>query len=119
MLGGRYRLLARVGEGGMGVVWRAHDRRLDRTVAIKLLRPIIASDAQQRRRFAREARTLAGLASEHIVRIHDFIDDAEQPFLVMEYVDGSNLADTAFAHLPLELDEAAWYAAPVAEALAY
>ena len=118
-LAGRYRLLARVGEGGMGVVWRAHDRRLDRTVAIKLLRPIVASDSQQRRRFAREARTLAGLANEHIVRIHDFIDDEEQPFLVMEYVDGRNLADTTFSQLPLDIGEAARHMAPVAEALAY
>ena len=118
-LAGRYRLLARVGEGGMGVVWRAHDRRLDRTVAIKLLRPIVASDSQQRLRFAREARTLAGLANEHIVRIHDFVDEEEQPFLVMEYVDGRNLADTTFSHLPLDIGEAAWHLAPVAEALAY
>ena len=116
---GRYRLLDLVGEGGMGVVWRAHDRTLGRDVAIKLLRPLVASEAQQRRRFEREARTLAGLANEHIVRVHDYVDDAAQSFLVMEYVDGRNLADTTFARLPLEVGEAAWYAAPVAEALAY
>ena len=116
---GRYRLLDLVGEGGMGVVWRAHDRTLGRDVAIKLLRPLVASEPQQRRRFEREARTLAGLANEHIVRVHDYVDDGEQAFLVMEYVDGRNLADTTFAHLPLDVGEAAWYAAPVAEALAY
>ena len=116
---GRYRLLDLVGEGGMGVVWRARDRTLGRDVAIKLLRSIVASDAQQRRRFEREARTLAGLANEHIVRVHDYVDDGEQPFLVMEYVDGCNLAATTFARLPLNVGEAAWYAAPVAEALAY
>ena len=103
----------------MGVVWRAHDRTLGRDVAIKLLRPLVASDAQQRLRFEREARTLAGLANEHIVRVHDYVDDGEQAFLVMEYVDGRNLADTTFARLPLDVGEAAWYAAPVAEALAY
>ena len=74
---------------------------------------------QQRRRFEREARTLAGLANEHIVRVHDYVDDGAQAFLVMEYVDGRNLADTTFARLPLGVGEAAWYAAPVAEALAY
>jgi serine/threonine-protein kinase len=116
---GRYRLLDLVGEGGMGVVWRARDRTLGRDVAIKLLRSIVASDAQQRRRFEREARTLAGLANEHIVRVHDYVDDGEQAFLVMEYVDGRNLADTTFARLPLDVGEAAWYAAPVARALAY
>ena len=116
---GRYRLLDLVGEGGMGVVWRAHDRTLGRDVAIKLLRPLIASEAQQRRRFEREARTLAGLASEHIVRVHDYVDDGSQAFLVMEYVDGRNLADTTFARLPLDVGEAAWYARSVAEALAY
>ena len=116
---GRYRLLDLVGEGGMGVVWRAHDRTLGRDVAIKLLRPLVASEPQQRRRFEREARTLAGLANEHIVRVHDYVDDGEQAFLVMEYVDGRNLADTTFARLPLDVGEAAWYAAPVAEALAY
>ena len=119
MLVGRYRLLDLVGEGGMGVVWRAHDRTLGRDVAIKLLRPIVASDEQQRRRFEREARTLAGLANEHIVRVHDYVDDGVQAFLVMEYVDGRNLADTTFARLPLDVGEAAWYAASVAEALAY
>ena len=119
MLAGRYRLLDLVGEGGMGVVWRAHDRTLGRDVAIKLLRPIVASEAHQRRRFEREARTLAGLANEHIVRVHDYVDDGQQAFLVMEYVDGRNLADTTFARLPLDVGEAAWYAAPVAEALAY
>jgi eukaryotic-like serine/threonine-protein kinase len=118
-LAGRYRLLELVGEGGMGVVWRAYDRTLGRDVAIKLLKPIVASEAQQRRRFEREARTLAGLANEHIVRVHDYVDDGQQAFLVMEYVDGPNLAEMTFAHLPLSVGEAAWYAAPVAEALAY
>ena len=116
---GRYRLLDLVGEGGMGVVWRAHDRTLGRDVAIKLLRPLVASEAQQRRRFEREARTLAGLANEHIVRVYDYVDDGAQAFLVMEYVDGRSLADTTFARLPLTVGEAAWFAAPVAEALAY
>jgi serine/threonine-protein kinase len=116
---GRYRLLDLLGEGGMGVVWRAHDHTLGRDVAIKLLRPIVASDAQQRRRFEREARTLAVLANENIVRVHDFVDDGEQAFLVMEFVDGRNLADTTVARLPLDVGEAAWYAASVAKALAY
>jgi beta-lactam-binding protein with PASTA domain/predicted Ser/Thr protein kinase len=118
-LAGRYRLLDRVGEGGMGVVWRAHDQRLGRDVAVKLLRSFVAADPDQRRRFAREARTLASLANDHIVRVHDYADDGEHAFLVMEYVDGGNLAQTTFRRLPLDVGEAASYAAPVAAALAY
>jgi serine/threonine-protein kinase len=114
----RYELIEQVGEGGMGIVWRAHDRRLGRDVAIKLLHSFVAGDPEQRRRFEREARTLAGLASEHIVRVYDYVDTGAQAFLVMEYVDGGNLAEATFGRLPLDATEAAWYAAAVAEALA-
>jgi beta-lactam-binding protein with PASTA domain/predicted Ser/Thr protein kinase len=108
----RYELLEQVGEGGMGVVWHARDRELERDVAIKLLRPFVAQDSEQARRFHREARTLAGLAHEHIVRIYE-------SFLVMEYVDGGNLAQATRERLPLPVHEAATYAQPVAAALAY
>src|SRR5437016_5408938 len=97
----RYELFEQVGAGGMGVVWRAHDRRLGRDVAIKLLHSFVARDPEQHRRFEREARTLAGLASEHIVRVYDYVDAGGQAFLVMEYVDGANLAETTFGRLPL------------------
>ncbi|HEY1368971.1 MAG TPA: protein kinase [Gaiellaceae bacterium] len=119
MLVGRYELLERVGEGGMGVVWRAHDEKLERDVAIKLLRTFVAHEPEQRRRFDREARTLAALSNDHIVRVYDYVDTGEQVFLVMEYVDGGNLAATTFGRLPLTVAEAAAYAAPVARALAY
>ena len=114
----RYELVEQVGAGGMGVVWRAHDRKLGRDVAIKLLHSFVADDPEQRWRFEREARTLAGLASEHIVRIYDYVDTGEQAFLVMEYIDGGNLAEATFGQLPLGTAEAAWYARPVADALA-
>ena len=114
----RYELIEQVGEGGMGVVWRAHDRRLGRDVAIKLLHAFVAGDPEQRRRFEREARTLAGLASEHIVRVYDYVGTGAQAFLVMEYVDGGNLAEATFGRLPLDVGEAAWYGAAVADALA-
>jgi serine/threonine protein kinase/beta-lactam-binding protein with PASTA domain len=119
VLAGRYELLEQVGEGGMGVVWRAHDEKLGRDVAIKLLRAFVADEPEQRRRFDREARTLAGLANDHIVRIYDYVDDGDQAFLVMEFVDGGNLAETTFGRLPLSFAEAAAYTAPVAKALAY
>jgi serine/threonine-protein kinase len=119
VLAGRYVLLEQVGEGGMSVVFRARDRTLERDVAVKLLRPFVAADAELRQRFRREARMLAGLNDGHIVRVFDYADDGEQAFLVMEYVEGANLADSTFARLPLALGEAAAYAAPVAQALAY
>ncbi len=119
VLAGRYELLEQVGEGGMSVVWRARDQKLERDVAIKLLRSFVATDGKHARRFQREARTLAGLAHEHIVRVYDFVSSDEQSFLVMEYVAGTNLARTTHGRLPLSPAEAAVYARPVAEALAY
>jgi eukaryotic-like serine/threonine-protein kinase len=119
VLASRYELLEQVGEGGMGVVWRAHDEKLERTVAIKLLRSFVAEEPEQRRRFDREARTLAGLTNDHVVRVYDYVDAGEQAFLVMEYIEGGNLAETTFGRLPLPVPEAAAYAAPVARALAY
>jgi serine/threonine-protein kinase len=119
VLAGRYALIEQVGEGGVGVVWRARDRNLERDVAIKLLHSWVASEPEQRLRFAREARTLARLANEHIVRVYDYVDAGQQSFLVMEYIEGDNLAAETFAQLPLPLGEAAAYLAPVAEGLGY
>ena len=119
VLAARYELLDKVGEGGMSVVWRARDRELDREVAIKMLRSFVAPDPAQLRRFHREARALAALAHGHIVRIYDYISNSEQSFLVMEYVDGANLAQTTRGRLPLATGEAAAYMRPVAQALAY
>ena len=84
VLAGRYELLDQVGEGGMGVVWHARDRELERDVAIKLLRSFVAQDSEQARRFHREARTLAALTHEHIVRVYDYVSNGEESFLVME-----------------------------------
>lgn len=119
IVAGRYELLEQVGEGGMSIVWRARDQKLERDVAIKLLRSFVATDGEHARRFQREARTLARLAHEHIVRVYDFATDDEQSFLVMEYVAGANLARTTRARLPLSPAEAAAYTHPVAQALAY
>ena len=79
----------------MGAVWSARDRRLRRDVAVKLLHAWIAEDLELRRRFAREARVLAPLEHEHIVRLYDYGEDGETPFLVMELVEGANLGDVA------------------------
>ena len=119
VLAERYELLERVGEGGMSVVWRARDLELERVIAIKLLRSAVAADPAQSRRFHREARALAALAHEQIVRIYDYVSGAEQSFLVMEYVAGDNLAQATRNRVPLEPAEAAAYLQPVAQALAY
>ena len=79
----------------MGAVWSARDRRLRRDVAVKLLHAWIAEDLELRRRFAREARVLAPLEHENIVRLYDYGEDGETPFLVMELVEGANLGDVA------------------------
>ncbi|HET7758944.1 MAG TPA: serine/threonine-protein kinase [Gaiellaceae bacterium] len=115
----RFELLEKIGEGGMGVVWRAYDRRLERDVAIKLLRPYLATEPDQRLRLAHEARTLAGLSHDHVVRVYDYLETDEHAFLVMELVEGSSLAAATFQRLPLSWSEAAWYAQPVCEALDY
>jgi serine/threonine-protein kinase len=104
----------------MGVVWRARDRRLERDVAVKVLRPFVADDPEQRRRFDREARTLAALSNEHIVRVYDYAEDADgDSYLVMEFIAGANLASTTFARLPIKWKEAVGYALPVSRALDY
>src|SRR5206468_4132129 len=114
-----YQLVEKVGEGGMGVVWRAHDTRLERDVAIKVLRSFVATQPEQRRRLAREARTLAALSNDHIVRVYDYVEADDNAFLVLEFVDGCNLAVATFDRLPVPWHEEASYALPVCEGLAY
>jgi len=70
--GDRYRLISEIGRGGMGVVWRAHDERLRRDVALKVLHAWIAEDDADRARFEREAQVLAQLGHPHIVRLYDY-----------------------------------------------
>src|SRR5262245_54830651 len=86
---GRYRVLDRLGEGGMGTVYRAHDPRLDRVVAIKLPRFDTARDRDRRvQRFQREARTAAAVWHPHICPIYDVGEHGGQPFVVMPCVEG-------------------------------
>jgi serine/threonine protein kinase len=84
-----YRILDQIGEGGMGVVYRALDTHLDRTVAIKVLRPETVGDPERKWRFAREAKAASALNHPNIVTIHD-IDTADGvDFIAMESVDGA------------------------------
>ena len=116
-----YRILEKLGEGGMGVLYRALDTRLDRTVAIKLLRPEAVGDADRRRRFVQEARAASALNHPNIVVVHDIdqvpLDGREVDFIAMEYVEGRAL-DGVVAQGPLPVSEAIDYAIDVARALA-
>jgi serine/threonine protein kinase len=87
---GRYSVERELGRGGMSVVYLAHDRELDRPVAIKVLAPHLTDDPDFVRRFRREARTAAQLAHPNIVQVFDF-GEADSLFIVMEYVDGERL----------------------------
>ena len=93
---GKFELLAELGRGGMGSVWRARDRQLGRDVAIKFIQPAAALDAAQaaeaRVRFEREARAAAALATRHVVQIHEYGIDGDTPFIVMELLAGETLA---------------------------
>ncbi|HEU4735747.1 MAG TPA: serine/threonine-protein kinase [Solirubrobacterales bacterium] len=88
----RYRLERTLGHGGMAAVWLGHDEVLDRPVAVKVLSDTIASDPGFLARFRREAQTAAGLSHPNLVRVYDFSDEGERPYLVMQFVPGENLA---------------------------
>jgi serine/threonine protein kinase len=92
LLGERYRLERRLGSGGMAAVWLAVDERLDREVAVKVLSDIIAGEPQYLARFQREAHTAASLKHPNLVGIWDYGAGA-RPYLVMEYVEGGDLAE--------------------------
>ena len=88
---GSYEILALIGAGGMGEVYRARDTRLDRTVAIKILPEALAADPQFRERFDREARTLSRFTHPNICTLYDVGRSEEVDFLVMELLDGETL----------------------------
>ena len=108
-IAGRYRLLERLGAGGMGRVWRAHDESLDCDVALKeVWLPPMLSDAERADRLARaqrEARNAARLRNHpHIVSIHDMVTDQGLPWIVMDLIPSQNLSQIVeqFGPLPLE-----------------
>ncbi len=129
LLGGRYRLDAEIGRGGMSTVYRAFDVVLERAVAIKLMHREIAADSDQLERFRREARSVAQLNHAHIVTV---IDAGEEPtpdaspgagaavgtpYIVLEYVDGETLKDLIRRDGPLDIPRALAYAIEIARAL--
>src|SRR5262245_22208134 len=86
-----YRLIEKVGEGGMGVVWKAEDAVLGRTVAIKVLPADVSRDADRRSMFLNEARLASQVSHAHIVQVHEFGREGDLVFIVMEYVEGTPL----------------------------
>ena len=89
---GPYEIVAPIGAGSMGEVYRAHDRRLNRDVAVKVLPASLATDADRLRRFAQEARAAAALNHPNVVAVFDVNVEGEVPFVVSELLDGETLA---------------------------
>ena len=114
---GHYKILERIGAGGMGEVYRARDTRLGRTVAIKIMAAGIAGDEAQRERFVREARATAALSHPNIAALYEVGEDQGQLFLVFEFVPGETL-NTVIGGRPLNPRRAVDFATQIADALA-
>ncbi len=113
---GPYEVLASIGAGGMGEVYRARDTRLDRTVAIKVLPQHLASKPELRQRLEREARAISSLNHPHICTLYDVGREGDTDFLVMEYLEGETLAERLIKG-PLPPDQLLRYAVEIADAL--
>src|SRR5271169_2390643 len=113
---GPYEIVAALGAGGMGEVYRARDTRLDRTVAIKILPPHFAADATRRQRFEREAKVVSGLNHPNICTLHDVGHQDGVDFIVMEYLDGESLAER-LEKGPLQAVQVLQYGTQIASAL--
>ncbi|MBI3047881.1 MAG: serine/threonine protein kinase [Acidobacteria bacterium] len=114
---GPYAVIAPLGAGGMGEVYKATDTRLDRTVAIKVLPEHVAADPELKQRFEREAKTLAALSHPHICPVFDVGSQEGTHFLVMEYLEGETLAQR-LTKGALPLDQALQVGIQIADALA-
>src|SRR5499425_429139 len=113
---GPYEIVAPLGAGGMGEVYRARDTRLDRTVAIKILPQHLSNDPIRKQRFEREAKTISSLNHPHICVLYDVGHQDGVDFLVMEYVEGETLAKR-LEKGPLPLEQVLRYGGQIADAL--
>lgn len=111
-----YEIQAKLGEGGMGVVYKAVDTRLNRPVALKVLRPDVVSDAARRQRFVQEARAASALNHPHIVTVYDITSADGTDFIAMEYVSGKPL-DQVIGRTGLPLAQVLRYGIQIADAL--
>ncbi len=113
---GPYEIVAPIGAGGMGEVYRARDTRLDRTVAIKVLPPHLSEKTEARQRLEREARAISALSHPHICALYDIGQQDGTDYLVMEYLEGETLAQR-LTKGPLLLEQVLQYATEIADAL--
>src|SRR6202790_2431527 len=113
---GPYEILAPLGAGGMGEVYRARDTRLERTVAIKILPTQLSADPVRKQRFEREAKTISSLNHPNICTLHDIGHEDGIDYLVMECVEGETLAKR-LEKGPLPLEQVLKYGAQIADAL--
>ena len=113
---GPYEILAPIGAGGMGEVYKARDTRLERDVAIKVLPAHLSASEEMRQRFEREAKAISQLSHAHICALYDVNREGETEYLVMEYLEGETLADR-LAKGPLPLEQTLRYGMEMADAL--
>ncbi len=118
ILGGRYRLVELLGQGGMATIFRATDTQLGRDVAVKLLRPEYLQDPDFSARFRQEAQAAASLSHPNVVTVYDYGEDPSGPYIVMELVDGEDLATILRRSGALPPRQVARIGAAVARALA-
>ncbi|NDI33465.1 Stk1 family PASTA domain-containing Ser/Thr kinase [Chengkuizengella sediminis] len=116
-LSGRYEILNRVGGGGMALVFKAHDKLLNRMVAIKVLRQQFVYDEDFIRRFRREAQSAASLSHPNVVSIYDVGQEDDIHYIVMEYIEGSNLNEEIKNRAPFQVDEAIHITCQICDAL--
>jgi serine/threonine-protein kinase len=117
LIAGRYRLIRRIGSGGMGSVWQAADEKLQRNVAVKLVAARARNEGHVVQRFVQEATLIAKLKSPHVVEIHDFGFDDLYPYLVMELLQGDSLKKRLGRDDRVSLDEAKRWAVQLGKAL--
>ena len=113
---GPYEIVAPIGAGGMGEVYKARDTRLERTVAIKVLPAHLSASPESRQRFEREAKTISQLSHPHICALHDVGREGETEYLVMEYLEGETLAERLLKG-PLPLEQTLRFGMQIADAL--
>ena len=114
---GHYEIIEKLGEGGMGVVYKARDTHLDRFVALKILPPEKVADPERKKRFTQEAKAASSLNHPGIITIHDIASDGGMDFIAMEYVEGTTL-DQLIPRKGMRIDEVLRIGAEIADALA-